>query len=145
MIKAIKEIFITFIALYMLVISSGVFNAVNFIFAEKAFNEVPTCNIGSSDKPCTCSCNMEFAGECCCCSVEDTTHQSQPNHSRIIFTNNCNNLPTLHSDFVVLKFVVSGRNIHTLFPYYKKYVSIKYIYDQHFRPSIDHPPSTSLS
>ncbi len=144
MLKVLKEIFITFIALYMLVISLGVFNAFNFILTEKNITQAPSCDIGRSGKPCTCSCNMEFARECCCCSVDSERPEQAANNRYIIVSSSCNDLPTMQSSFIALKFVLTGKTGYELYPSEKEYFSVKSNQDQSFISSIDHPPSIVL-
>ncbi|KAA3612971.1 MAG: hypothetical protein D8M58_11715 [Calditrichaeota bacterium] len=145
MIQAIKEIFIVFIALYLLVIVSGIFNSINLILAEKAITEAPQCIVRNNDKPCTCSCSKEFARECCCCSVEETSHQAGSDLPQIVFKGSCNELPTIHSNFIALKFVVTTKTGYYLYPKNKKYDCFSNKYSQDFSSSIDHPPPHKLS
>ncbi len=139
MIQTIKEIFITFIALYMMVIFSGMFNTVGFLLVKNTNSEAPVCTISKTDKPCTCSCARETARECCCCSVEGDHIEESLDKNRVI-NGNCSDLPTLHSNFVTLKFVDSVKTSYLLYPSEKKYTSVKNRYDQIFCTSIDHPP-----
>jgi hypothetical protein len=138
--QAIKETIITFLALYLLIMFSGIFNTVNYFFAEKAIAEALSCDIGKSGKPCTCSCNMESAGDCCCCSVDDEA-MGQTSQNYLVFKGDCNELPTLFSNYVLLKFVVTGESGHLLFPTEKKYVSMTHSYFEFYNSAIDHPPS----
>ncbi len=144
MIQTIKEIFITFIALYMMVVFSGMFNTVGFLLVKNTNSEAPVCTISKTDKPCTCSCARETARECCCCSVEDD-HSTQSTSQYVITKGNCNDLPTLYSNPITFKFVEQIKNNFLLYPSESIYTSVKQLYKQDFNPSIDHPPSVFSS
>ncbi len=141
MFQAIKEIFITFIALYMMVTFSGILQTADYIFVEKINNNAPSCIVSNSgEKPCICSCLKETARECCCCSVEDNP-TAQSTSQYIIIKGNCSTLPTFQSTSIALKFVESLKTNYLLYPTESIYASEKQQFKQDFNPSIDHPPS----
>jgi len=145
MTQAIKEIFITFIALYLLVIFSGILNTSGYIFEQNSVSSMRSCEMENSNKACACCSSGESANEGCKCSMNNKHSHSDSNESYVKIKCNCMDQPTLHSNFIVLKFVVTSKADTSQYPNKNQYSTIKSNYSQYFISSIDHPPSIFFS
>jgi hypothetical protein len=143
--QKIKENFIVFLTLYMVLISSGIFTTMDYFHAENAFSKIPSCDMSeTTDDACTCSCQMQSAKDCNCCSVNKGKLETGTTNKIIISGCTCSDLPSHEATFIALKFIVEIGSGHKLYPDQKKYIQIQDSVDQNFIPSIDRPPSFGL-
>jgi hypothetical protein len=140
-----KENFIAFLALYMMVISSGMFTTMDYFQTENAFSKAPSCDMSTTtNDACTCSCNMESAKDCNCCSVNKGKLDTGIANKIIISGCTCGDFPGHEANFIALKFIVEVGQGTKLYPGQKKYIQVQNSVDQIFKSPIDHPPSFGL-